>query len=1039
MRSLTFALCISLAMAVHAQDYDREIRPILADHCWACHGPDGRARRADLRLDRREDALAAGVLSPGVPERSELLRRLTCTEPSERMPPPSSKKALGPAQVELLRRWIANGARYTDHWAFIPPRRPTLPDVESASRARGALDHFVMARLQDAGLELGDEATPRELARRISFALRGLPPSATELETFLAEDRPDAYERLVDRWLADPAYGEHRARYWLDLARYADTNGYHFDNYREAWAYRDWVIAAFQRDLAFDRFTIEQLAGDLLDQPTLEQRIATGFNRCNATTNEGGIIDEEYRVLYARERVETLGQTWLGITTGCGACHDHKFDPLSQREFYQLAAFFENTTQPVRDGNVHDTPPVVAVPLPADRQRFDELILDLSRARDAVVERASETHAAFAAWRAHLEEVDWLAEIPGDNVLLHLPLDEGAGHRLRSVRDEAPGSFELVSGTWEAGPGASRALRTEGRAATFADAGDFENDQAFTCATWVSLQPNDRSGALFARMDEANGYRGWDLWMERRHVGMHLIHRWSGDAIKVVSSAPIEANTWTHVAVSYDGTRTASGVRVYVNGVLQPVRVTADGLHGTMRTNAPFHLGQRHGGSSSGAALQDVRIYGRTLDPAEVRALARAAHWRRRVGRDEVLAPDEERALQDYWLTVHDVEHRTRTERVAQLERELAAIRARGTVGHVMQEKEGIAHSYVLARGAYDQRREEVSPATPAFLPRWPDGTRADRLGLARWLMQDDHPLTARVAVNQLWRQVFGRGLVVTPGDFGIAGQVPSNPELLDELAVTFRESAWSVKALLRELVTSATYRQSARAGVHALERDPDNALNSRGPRFRLDAEALRDTALAASGLLVHTLGGPSVKPYQPPGVWEAVAMPESNTRRYERDAGPALYRRSLYTFWKRSAPPASMEIFDAPSRELCTVQRERTNTPLQALVTLNDPQFIEASRAMATSALRHSKETDAVLQRLFERLASRPLDERELALCRSLVDDLTKHYAGHPEDVERLLAIGESPRDAALDPVRVAVFTLVANQFLNLDEVLNQ
>jgi cytochrome c553 len=787
------ALALRGGLADEAVLFNRDVRPILAENCFACHGPDSASRKAGLRLDQRESAVKLGAIAPGQPDESELVSRIFADESGGRMPPPASHKILSPAQKETLRRWIATGAEYQPHWSLIAPVRPQPPAVKNPAWVRNPIDAFVLSTLDRRGLQPAPEADRRTLARRASLDLTGLPPTPAEVEAFVDDPSPAAYESFVDRLLASKQWGEHRARYWLDAARYADTHGIHFDNYREMWSYRDGVIDAFNRNLPFDRFTVEQLAGDLLPEATLEQRIASGFNRCNITTNEGGVIAEEYLVLYARDRTETTARVWLGLTAGCAVCHDHKFDPLTQKEFYRLSAFFNNTTQGAMDGNVKDTPPTVFLPAAADRERWPALAQELADARQQLEQRQKQARAAFDRW------YDW----------------------------------------WRA-----------------------------------------------------------------------------------------------------------------------------------------------------------------ELDPP----------------------------------------YREASARVAALTQEEAAIKSRGTAAHVMQERGGPAKAFVLHRGEYDKRRDEVDADTPAMLPPMPADLPKNRLGLSRWLLRPEQPLTARVAVNRFWQEVFGVGIMRTAEDFGVNGELPSHPELLDWLAVEFRESGWDIKKLFRLMVTSAAYRQSAAATPEKLEKDPQNRLLSRGPRFRMDAEMVRDCALASSGLLVAKIGGPSVKPYQPDGVWEAVAMMESNTRNYRRDQGENLYRRSLYTFWKRAAPPASMDILNAPSRETCTVRRERTNTPLQALITLNDPQFVEAARHLAQTALKDGGATDdGRLEFVVRRLLSRPFRPEENKSAAATLDKLLQYYRAHPQEAQELIAVGESKADPALDAAVLAAWTMLTNELMNLDEVLNK
>ncbi|MBM4094904.1 MAG: DUF1553 domain-containing protein, partial [Planctomycetes bacterium] len=596
------------------------------------------------------------------------------------------------------------------------------------------------------------------------------------------------------------------------------------------------------------QFTVENLAGDLLPSATLQQRIGSGFNRCNMTTNEGGIIDEEYAVLYARDRTETTAQVWLGLTVGCAVCHDHKFDPISQREFYSLSAFFNNTTQEVRDGNIKDTPPIVTVPRSQDRQRFEELNATIPQARQAVSERRQSGRADFESWLAAATPSMFRQHEPVRDLHVRALLDEGTGPEVSITIDGQPRKFPLAaSAEWQAGHVASQAVRvSSGGVAEVADAGDFAADSPFSAAAWVFLPANDGGGAIVARMDDGQGFRGWDFWVEARRVGTHIIHTWSDDAVKVVSADQVPANQWTHVAFTYDGSRKAAGVRVFINGQQKPTNVQADSLTGAIHTDVPLKIGQRHGGSIlSGAAIHDLRLFRAELSASEVTALANSTRYAAILAKPVGERTEAEiNELFEWWLAALDEPSKAATSRLAELEREERTIAAAGTIAHVMQERNEPAKAFILFRGEYDKRRDEVAPDVPGILPAFPEEYPRNRLGLARWLLLPDHPLTARVTVNRLWQEVFGRGLVETSGDFGVAGQMPSHPELLDWLAVEFRESGWDLKRLFTLIVTSATYRQSAAVTPQKLERDPDNRLLARGPRFRMDAEMVRDHAL---------------------------------------------------------------------------------------------------------------------------------------------------------------------------------------------------
>jgi len=1040
---LLFSSGISVvACAQDKLEFNRDIRPILFDACISCHGPDSASRQADLRLDRRDAAIDMGAIVPNEPETSELIRRITSNDDAEMMPPPETKKKLTDEQKALLTRWIKEGAEYQPHWSLIPPQQAELPTVSDPSWTRNAIDHFIGARLDATQLKPAPVADRRTLARRVSLDLTGLPPSPEQIEAFVNDSSPKAYEKYVDELLALPQWGEHRGRYWLDVARYADTHGIHFDNYREMWSYRDWVIDSFNKNMPFDQFTIENLAGDLLPAATLEQQIASGFNRCNITTDEGGAIDEEYLVLYARDRTETTAIAWMGLTVGCAVCHDHKFDPLAQREFYELSAFFNNTTQAAMDGNIKDTPPVVVVPMEADRKRWDEVKILQTHWNAQLAERRQKARGEFDTWHVSAGLADVSAEIPREGLELSVPLDKASEsidfiYHGQEQSAPKPKTFE-----WRPGiAGKQAAYLSKGAILELPDAGDFEGDERFSYAVWVKLPANDSGGAILSRMDDKQGFRGWDLWVENRRIGTHLINKYPEDAIKVLTKEPVPTDQWIHVAVTYDGSRKAEGFKIYINGLPQPANVVTNSLKSTTRTKVPFKIGQRNTSASlSGATIADVRLYNRQLSDQEVSTVGNAPLFATLAKPAAERSADELTALYDWWLPAHDLRFQQVQKQLQELSAEDHEIRKRGTVAHVMQEKAEPPKAYVLNRGEYDQRLDEVQPGTPEILPPFPQDLPRNRLGLAKWLLLAEQPLTARVVVNRFWQEIFGTGLVNTAGDFGVSGQLPSHPELLDWLAVEFRESGWDVKKLFKLMVMSAAYQQSALVTAEKLELDPDNRLLSRGPRYRMDAEMVRDYAMAACGILSPKIGGPSVKPYQPIGVWEAVAMVGSNTRDYKQDVDEALYRRSMYTFWKRSAPPASMELFNAPSRETCVMARERTNTPLQALATLNDPQFVEAARRLSEKAL--TQETTSFenrLQGIVMPLLSRNLTEVEVKIVQSTFDELLKYYQSNDEQAKKLIEVGESPTNEKLPAAELAAWTMTVNQLLNLDETLNK
>jgi hypothetical protein len=734
----------------------------------------------------------------------------------------------------------------------------------------------------------------------------------------------------------------------------------------------------------------------------------------------------------------------MGLTANCAVCHDHKFDPITQREFYSLSAYFNNTTQPAMDGNVKDTAPTILVPQPEDRPRWNVLSKELTKVRQLAESRKQAARPEFDKWLVSGRPEQVKPLIPATDLRFHARLDEGKGATLHAAADGKAITLALrQAAAWDVGHVSATALKTQpSDAIAFGEAGDFEKNQPFSYGAWINLTKRAQFGAIFARMDNEHDYRGWDLWTENNRIGTHIISKWQNDALKVIANTPLKLRQWYHVFVTYDGSARASGVKIYINGVPQETTNDVDGLKKTIRTSVPFKVGQRHNGQRvEGVLIQDVRLYGRALSGAEVERLMKStrAAWLASKPADKRTAAEKDE-LFNWWLAGMDNVYQGLAGQITALQQEESAIKSRGTVAHVMQERPGMSVAYVLYRGEYDKRRDPVKPETPRSLPPLPPDVQKNRLGLARWLLRPEHPLTARVTVNRFWQELFGTGIVRTSEDFGVMGELPSHPELLDWLAVEFRESGWNVKQFFKLLVNSAAYRQAALATPEKLEKDPQNRYLSRGPRFRMDAEMIRDYALAASGTLVEKVGGPSVKPYQPEGVWEAVAMIGSNTRDYQADAGNKLYRRSLYTLWKRAAPPASMDIFNAPTREVCTVRRERTDTPLQALVTLNDPQFVEAARWLATAALKRGDDsTDARLDYMARRLLSRPLRTEEMRVVRENLADLLSYYKAHGDDAKKLVAVGESKPDPSLDRTLLAAWTMTANEMMNLDEVLNK
>jgi hypothetical protein len=1027
--------------------FNEHIQPVLSENCYFCHGQDATARKADLRVDREEFAFlprksGLPAIVKGHPESSALIQRISSTDPTQVMPPPSSHKApLTPYQIALITRWVKEGAKYEEHWAFVKPVRPPEPAVRQTAWVKTPIDSFVLAKLESRGLAPEPEADRRALIRRVTLDLTGLPPTPEEVSSFVADDSPNAYEKIVDRLLASPHYGEHEARYWLDAARYAETAGLHIDEPRSIWPYRDWVIKAFNDNKRFNDFVVEQVAGDLLPNHTLDQQVATGFTRCGISTSEGGSIEDEVLASYAKEHVEVNATTFLGLTMGCCACHDHKFDPISQKEFYEFSAFFRNTTQPALGSRKGTDAPFVRVPAPEDRARWDALPAEQAAAQKAM----DDYELAFAAHSSgRLPAIlhDLGASKPDkpvgpEGLELELPLHDGTGNQITSAANT---SYTLSGNPQWTTPGLlGPAAQLDGSVyAELGNVGDFDRSDKFSFGCWIRTS-GTAQGAVFARMDRNDNFRGWDLWLDNGRPAPHFINSWPRNALQTETKDPLTPNQWQHVFVTYDGSGKPAGVKIYIDGMEQETKPVEKTLDGPIRTTTQLTFGRRESGDGAvaGVAVQDLRIYRRVLTAEEVKALA---------GSETVAAmlqtpPDKLNAIQQrfalkYYLRKVDPGYAVLRNKATGLKAEYDAISDRSPTTMVMDEKPTPPFAFLLKRGQYDQKGEKLSPGVPKVLPPMPKDAPDNRLGLAKWFVAPENPLLARVTVNRFWQQFFGIGIVRTAEDFGIMGERPSNQPLLDWMAVEFRESGWDVKHMLKLMVMSAAYRQSDRITPEKLDKDPENRLISRGPRFRLDAEAIRDEALAASGLLNPQIGGPSVKPYQPPGLWEVVSM---SNEVYKQDTGPALYRRSMYTYLKRLAPQPQLTTFDAPTREICTVRRERTDTPLQALAMENDPQYMEAARHLAVNAIQSAADPTKRLDYISERLLARPLAQDEQSLLLKSLTEFNQTYARQPDAAAKVIKIGDSPANTTIPAPEQAAWTMVASEFLNLDETLNK
>ncbi len=1014
-------------------DFDREIRPILADNCFACHGPDDKQRMANLRLDTKDGLFA--VVAAGKSPESKLYQRISAPEKAKRMPPPFAERFPNQQQVELIRRWIDEGAKWETHWAYAPPKRAKLPAVQNKAWLRNPIDNFILAKLESEGLKPSLEADKATLLRRVTFDLTGLPPTPAEVDAFVRDRSPQAYEKVVDRLLAAPQYGERMAMQWMDLARYADTHGYHIDSHREMWHWRDWVIDAFNHDMPFDEFTIEQLAGDLLPQPTLAQRVATGFNRNHMINFEGGAIPEEYQNEYVVDRVEATSVVWLGMTMGCARCHDHKFDPIKQKDFYRFYAFFNTISEKGLDGRRGNAQPIVQVPSPEQSREVARVNQEIC-AREEAIPKDRELDAMQAEWEK--TALGSLPDASHDGLLAHYELDgnlvdsSGHYHQGRIVKGD------LGYGTGPVG----RQAEFDGQTRVeFGDVGGFERNQPVSISFWFS--PGDRQEMTILQKRDADG-RGWEVFREESIVAprlrrasrlsFRLIHHWPEDAIEVRTREPIVEDEDHAISITYDG----SGVRFYVDGKPKEIEIVRNALAGSISSTAPLSTGENFQGS-----LDDLRIYSRVLAANEIEELAIHQPARAVVMiLPKKRAKSQKEALRGYFLTYAAPGELPKTyAELKELRREKEDLDWNVPNAMVMQEMDAPRETAILGRGDYRNRGEVVTPGVPAVLPAFGKDLPVNRLGLAKWLVDPANPLTARVAVNRYWQLHFGTGIVKTAEDFGSQGEPPSHPLLLDWLATEFVRTNWDVKAMQRLMVTSAAYRQSSHVTPELQERDPENRLLARGPRMRLPAEMVRDNALAVSGLLVDKVGGASVMPYQPKGLWEETAYGDVYTAQtYTQGHGEDLYRRSMYTFWKRTSPPPALITFDSPDREKCTARRAVTNTPLQALVLLNDPTYIEAARVLAEKMIREGGADPGRRIRYAFRLATaREPNAKELQVLRELERTEAAEYHRDKDAAGKLVGVGEAKVDAKVDVGELAAWTTVASTILNLDETITR
>ncbi len=919
--------------------------------------------------------------------------------------PPERK---GRKEIEAER--VLQEKEKRSHWAFSSPSSVDLPKTKSAWGVN-EIDRFVLAELEKNGLQPSPEADRRTLIRRVSLDITGLPPTLGEVERFLNDSSKDAYEGMLNRFLDSPRYGEHRARYWLDAARYGDTHGLQRDNYRSIWPYRDWVIRAYNDNMPFDQFTIEQLAGDLLPSPTQAQLVATGFNRCSVSSGEDGSIDEELLSRYGVDRVSTLGSVWLGLTLNCAQCHDHKFDPISQKEFYQLLAFFNNTTQKGHDANsMRSFPSIRVYQSHAIKKQAESLGEQISKKEKELEEIENRGKMSLIRWVKDHSKV----------------LKTGKSLRLQGAILKRVVSVEKKNAPLNLGK-----------------VGEFSRYKPFSFSFRVTLPDESGKSVIFSCTDPQNHQRGYRLLWQDQGLRLELIEKWPERILRRSTSRRFKEGEVKDVVVTYDGSGTSEGISFYLNGDLVPSRFLRSWTS-TMKedfvTSAPLEIGGRSGEETQAVVLGRFQVYDRKLGEteAEILTILNKLKLDKLLKRGRIGSKEFETLSKLHYLT-ENIKYKQLFDQLTALESKERQIKSLAPNTLVMEEKEGPAFAFVLERGDYEKKLAKVEPNVPNVLPPMPNGTPQNRLGLAQWLVDPKNPLTARVTVNRFWSEIFGTGLVKTTGDFGLQGETPSHPELLDWMALNFIKGGWDVKASYRKMLMSATYRQSSRADTTLRKKDPDNRLLARGPRFRLDAEVIRDQALASSGLLVNRIGGPGVNPYQPSGLWQTVGYTRSNTQTFSQDYGEAEYRRSLYTFIKRSSPAPNMSVFNAPSREYCVVSRERTNTPLQALTLLNDPQYINAARHLALQTLNNQHTFDGRLNYLSKVLFARPFSEEDLGVMRESYHSFEKKYREDGPAAKALIASVELPKDGKTSAGEMAAWIVLANQMLNLDETITK
>ena len=1033
--ALGLAYCLNSALS-QPVDFESQIKPLLSDRCFTCHGPDENSRKADLHLYSREGAMSKldenlAIIMPGKPEASLLYKRLITDDPDELMPPPESNLALSTKEKELIRRWIIEGADWKEHWAFTQVNKPNLPKPRNSNWPKNEIDNFTLAKMESVKIKPSPKAKREKLIRRLSFDLIGMPPALDEIDRFIKNDSPNAYEQVVDRLLGHSRFGEHLAVHWLDLARYSDTYGYQVDRDRYVWPWRDWVIRMFNDNLPYDDFLKWQLAGDLLPNTTDDQRLATAFNRLHPQKVEGGSVPEEFRVEYVADRNHTFGTAMLGLTLECARCHDHKYDPISQKEYYQFFAFF-NT---IDESGLYSyfTP---SVPTPTLLMNSADAKIEIDKAKKQVT--VDEAQLVKIKKKENENYIQWLKQRPTEaklsGLIGHYTFDEYKDGKLQNLADESKKASSSQKNKIVPGK-KGNALKLTGDDGVNLGIGNFNRTQPFTITLWMNTPNHKERTVVYSRSKAWTdaGSRGYQMLLRNGHLSTSLIHFWPGNAINIRAINKLPINEWHHVSVTYDGSTHANGLKIYIDGKLTKTEIHKDNLYKNITGggNDNIVIGQRFRdvGFSKGL-VDDFHVFNRKLTSIEIAQLYDGQALNKILGNPvDKLSQTDHQFLREYYFASINETFTKQLSKLRSAREKVTKLLDGKTEIMVMEEMKVKPRStFVLNRGVYNQPNEKVEPKTPKILPGFPKNAPRNRLGLAQWLTSRENPLTSRVAVNHFWQICFGNGLVRTPEDFGIQGKRPSHPALLDWLASDFMENDWNVKRLLKQIVMSATYQQSSLTRPLLEASDPENNLLARSPRYRLTAEMIRDNALNTSGLMSDRMGGGGSKPYD---------LTES-FKPMGHDKGEGLYRRSVYTFWKRTGPAPVMMALDASKRDVCRAKRETTATPLQALVLMNGPQFVEAARKLGESMVReHGDNIRSIINNMFRKLTSREPSEREIVLMQKLHKEQLANFQKDNKATEAFLGVGASPNAIDLDKPQVAAAGVLAKALMNFDEAV--